>query len=63
VYLTLGKKHMKLWQSLLTRSCFRGEPRRYSIAGLRRELCQGLKTCRLVQLSSGLHYLQEDILT
>jgi len=56
-----GKKHMKLWQSRLTRSLlFVGNPGAIVSPAFAENFAKGLKNCRLVQLSSGLHYLQED---
>jgi len=52
---------MKLWQeSTYPKLLFAGNPGAIVSPAFAESFAKGLKTCRLVQLSSGLHYLQED---
>ena len=50
-----------LWRNRLTRSSFfAGNPGALVSPTFAESFAKGLKNCRVVQLSSGIHYLQED---
>ncbi len=60
VYSSLKKAHEALTQSTYPKLLFAGDPGAIVSPALAERFAKGLKNCRLVQLSSGLHYLQED---
>src|SRR5258705_65920 len=60
VYLTLEKAHEALAKSAYPKLLFVGNPGAIVSPAFAENFAKGLKNCRLVQLSSGLHYLQED---
>lgn len=60
VYSSLEKAHEALAQSTYPKLLFAGDPGAIVSPALAKSFSMGLKNCRLVQLSSGLHYLQED---
>ncbi len=60
VYSTLGKAHEALAQSTYPKLLFVGDPGAIISPAFAESFAKGLKNCRVVQLSSGLHYLQED---
>jgi haloalkane dehalogenase len=60
VYSSLEKAHEVLAQSTYSKLLFAGDPGAIVSPALAQSFSKGLKNCRLVQLSSGLHYLQED---
>ena len=60
VYLTLEKAHEALAESTYPKLLFAGNPGAIVSPAFAESFAKGLKNCRLVQLSSGLHYLQED---
>jgi len=60
VYSSLEKAHEALTQSTYPKLIFAGDPGAIVSPALAESFAKGLKKCRLVQLSSGLHYLQED---
>jgi haloalkane dehalogenase len=60
VYSSLEKAHEALTQSTYPKLLFAGDPCAIVSPALAENFAKGLKNCRLVQLSSDLHYLQED---
>jgi haloalkane dehalogenase len=60
VYLTLGKAHEALAESTYPKLLFAGNPGAIISPTVAQNFAKELKNCRVVQLSSGLHYLQED---
>ena len=60
VYSSLERAHEALAQSNYPKLLFVGNPGAIVSPALAESFANGLKNCRLVQLSSGLHYLQED---
>ncbi len=60
VYSSLEKAHEALTQSTYPKLLFAGDPGAIVSPAFAESFTKGLKNCRLVQLSSGLHYLQED---
>ena len=60
VYTTLEKAHRVLAESTYPKLLFAGNPGALISPALAENFAKSLKNCRLVQLSSGLHYLQED---
>jgi haloalkane dehalogenase len=60
VYSSLEKAHEALTQSTYPKLFFVGDPGAIVSPAFAESFAKGLKNCRLVQLSSGLHYLQED---
>jgi len=60
VYSSLEKAHEALAQSTYPKLLFAGDPGAIVSPALAESFTKELKNCRLVQLSSGLHYLQED---
>jgi haloalkane dehalogenase len=60
VYSTLEKAHEALAESTYPKLLFAGNPGAIVSPAFAESFAKGLKNCRLVQLSSGLHYLQED---
>ena len=60
VYSSLEKAHEALGQSTYPKLLFVGDPGAIISPDFAGSFVEGLKNCRLVQLSSGLHYLQED---
>src|SRR6266403_1264328 len=60
VYLTLEKAHKALAESTYPKLLFAGNPGAIVSPAFAENFAKGLKNCRVVQLSSGLHYLQED---
>ena len=60
VYGTLEKAHRALAQSSYPKLLFAGNPGALVSPTLAESFAKGLKNCRLVQLGSGIHYLQED---
>lgn len=60
VYSTLEQAHHALARSSYPKLLFAGDPGALISPALAARFAKGLKNCRVVQLSSGLHYLQED---
>ena len=60
VYSSLEKAHEVLAQSTYPKLLFAGDPGAIVSPAMAQNVVKELKNCRLVQLSSGLHYLQED---
>jgi haloalkane dehalogenase len=60
VYSTLEKAHRVLAQSSYPKLLFAGNPGALVSPAFAKSFARGLKNCRMVQLSSGIHYLQED---
>jgi haloalkane dehalogenase len=60
VYATVEEAHRALAQSSYPKLLFAGNPGALISPAFAESFAKGLKNCRLVQLSSGLHYLQED---
>jgi haloalkane dehalogenase len=60
VYATLEKAHQVLAQSTYPKLLFVGNPGAIISPGFAQSFATGLKNCRVVQLGSGVHYLQED---
>ncbi len=60
VYSTLEEAHRALAQSSYPKLLFVGNPGALISPAFAENFTKGLKNSRLVQLSSGLHYLQED---
>jgi haloalkane dehalogenase len=60
VYSTMEKAHRALAESSYPKLLFAGDPGALISPALARSFAKSLKNCRVVQLSSGLHYLQED---
>jgi haloalkane dehalogenase len=60
VYSSLEKAYEALTQSTYPKLIFAVDPGAIVSPAVAASFAKGLKNCRLVQLSSGLHYLQED---
>jgi haloalkane dehalogenase len=60
VYSTMEKAHRALAQSEYPKLLFVGNPGALISPALGESFARGLRNCRVVQLSSGVHYLQED---
>lgn len=60
VYSTLENAHRALKQSSYPKLLFAGNPGALISPELAEAFTKELKNCRLVQLNSGIHYLQED---
>jgi haloalkane dehalogenase len=60
VYLAMEKAHQALAQSTYPKLLFAGNPGALISPAFAESFAKGLKNCELVQLSSGIHYLQED---
>jgi haloalkane dehalogenase len=60
VYATIEQAHRALIHSTYPKLLFVGNPGALISPAFAESFVKGLKNCRLVQLSSGLHYLQED---
>jgi haloalkane dehalogenase len=60
VYATMEDAHRALAQSTYPKLLFAGNPGALISPVVAERFAKGLKNCRFVQLSSGLHYLQED---
>ncbi|HEX6567457.1 MAG TPA: haloalkane dehalogenase [Chthoniobacterales bacterium] len=60
VYSSLEKAHEVLAQSTYPKLLFAGDPGAIVSPAMAQSVVKELKNCRLVQLSSGLHCLQED---
>jgi haloalkane dehalogenase len=60
VYRTMENAHRALAQSSYPKLLFAGSPGALISPANAESFAKGLKNCRLVQLSSGIHYLQED---
>ena len=60
VYSTLEEAHRALAQSSYPKLLFAGNPGALESPAFAESFAKGLKNCKLVQLGSGLHYLQED---
>lgn len=60
VYSTMEKAHHVLAQSTYPKLLFAGNPGALISPSFAENFAKEMKNCRLVQLSSGLHYLQED---
>ena len=60
VHSTLEKAHRALAQSSYPKLLFAGNPGGLISPAFAESFANGLKNCRVVQLSSGIHYLQED---
>lgn len=60
VYLTLEKAHRALADSSYPKLLFVGDPGALISPSAGESFAKSLKNCRLVQLASGIHYLQED---
>jgi len=60
VYSAMEKAHRALAESSYPKLLFVGNPNALISATFAESFAKGLKNCRVVQLSSGIHYLQED---
>jgi haloalkane dehalogenase len=60
VYATIEKAHAALAQSTYPKLLFVGNPGALISPAVGESVAKGLKNCRLVQLDSGIHFLQED---
>ncbi|HUB00685.1 MAG TPA: haloalkane dehalogenase [Terracidiphilus sp.] len=60
VYKAMEEAHRALAQSSYPKLLFVGDPGALISPALAAQFARGLNNCRVVQLSSGLHYLQED---
>jgi haloalkane dehalogenase len=60
VYRTMENAHRALAQSSYPKLLFAGSPGALILPANAESFAKGLKNCRLVQLSSGIHFLQED---
>lgn len=60
VYSILEKAHLALSQSSYPKLLFAGNPGALVSPAFAESFAKGLKNCKVVQLSSGIHYLQED---
>ena len=60
VYSTLEKAHRALAESSYPKLLFAGNPGALISPAFAESFAKALKNCRVVQLSSGIHYLQED---
>jgi haloalkane dehalogenase len=60
VYATIEEAHRALAQSSYPKLLFVGSPGALISPAFAERFARGLKNCRVVQLSSGFHYLQED---
>jgi haloalkane dehalogenase len=60
VYSTLERAHRALAQSSYPKLLFAGNPGALISPAFAENFAKGLKNCRLVQLRTGIHYLQED---
>jgi haloalkane dehalogenase len=60
VYSTMEEAHRALAESTYPKLLFVGDPGSFVSPAFGRNFAKGLTNCRLVQLSSGIHYLQED---
>jgi haloalkane dehalogenase len=60
VYATLESAHRALAQSSYPKLLFAGDPGALISPVFAESFAKGLKNCKVVKLSSGLHYLQED---
>lgn len=60
VYSTMKNAHRALAQSSYPKLLFVGNPGALISPAFAESFAKGLKNCSVVQLSSGLHYLQED---
>ncbi|HEY8997601.1 MAG TPA: haloalkane dehalogenase [Edaphobacter sp.] len=60
VYATIEAAHRALAESEYPKLLFVGDPGALISPAFAEGFAKGLKNCRLVKLSSGLHYLQED---
>ena len=56
----MEKAHRALAESTYPKLLFVGNPGALVSPGFAEIFAKGLKNCRVVQLSSGIHYLQED---
>jgi len=60
VNLTMEKAHRALAESSYPKLLFVGDPGAFVSPAFAKSFVKGLTNCRLVQLPSGVHYLQED---
>jgi haloalkane dehalogenase len=60
VYATIEEAHRALAQSTYPKLLFVGDPGALISPAFAESFAKGLKNCRVVRLSSGLHFLQED---
>jgi haloalkane dehalogenase len=60
VNLTIEKAHRALAESSYPKLLFVGDPGAFVSPAFAKSFVKGLTNCRLVQLPSGIHYLQED---
>src|SRR5262245_7098423 len=60
VYSTMEQAHRALAQSTYAKLLFVGNPGALISPAFAQSFARGLKDCRVVQLRSGIHYLQED---
>jgi hypothetical protein len=60
VHSTLEKAHRALAQSFYPKLLFAGNPSGLISPSFAESFAKGLKNCRVVLLSSGIHYLQKD---
>jgi haloalkane dehalogenase len=60
VYATMEEAHRALAQSTYPKLLFAGNPGALISPAFAEKFASGLKNCRVVRLSSGLHFLQED---
>jgi haloalkane dehalogenase len=56
----MEEAHRALAESTYPKLLFVGDPGSFVSPAFGRNFAKGLTNCRLVQLSSGIHYLQED---
>jgi haloalkane dehalogenase len=60
VYSTIQEAHRALAQSTYPKLLFVGDPGALISPAYAKSFAEGVMNCQVVQLSSGLHYLQED---
>jgi len=60
VTLIMERAHRALAESSYPKLLFVGDPGAFVSPAFAEDFVMGLKNCRLVQLPSGVHYLQED---
>jgi haloalkane dehalogenase len=60
VYSTMEEAHRALAESTYPKLLFVGDPGSFVSPAFGENFAKGLTNCKVVQLSSGIHYLQED---
>jgi len=60
VYATMEEAHRALARSSYPKLLFVGNPGALVVPAFAESFAEGLQNCRMVQLGSGIHYLQED---